>query len=109
MAEQKRIDFLNAFMTVWEVHKSGEPSERLIDAYWAVLEKYDIDEIQAAFSYALGSLQWFPKPATLGSDFYSPQLMNILPAFIYSLRLIFRLSTEDSMKVNFFYEKSDYL
>ena len=65
MAKQKRIDFLNAFMSVWEVHKSNEPSERLIDAYWSVLEKYEIDQINAAFSFALSSMQWFPKPVEL--------------------------------------------
>ena len=57
--------FLAAFMSVWSIHKSGEPSEIVLNAYIKSLEEYDIDEIEQAFGYAISDLQWFPKPVEL--------------------------------------------
>ena len=52
-------------MSVWSIHKSGEPSEIILNAYIKSLEKYEIEQIETAFGYALTSLQWFPKPVEL--------------------------------------------
>ena len=66
MAEKTRdARFLNAFMSVWSIHKSGEPSEMILSAYKKSLSEYDIENIEQAFGYALNDLQWFPKPVEL--------------------------------------------
>ena len=65
--ETKRQDerFIAAFMSAWSIHKTGEPSELILNAYSKSLEKFSIDEIESAFSYAISDLQWFPKPVEL--------------------------------------------
>ena len=62
-AEEER--FIAAFMSVWAFHKSGEPSDLIINAYNKSLDGYSIEEVEAAFSYAIADLKWFPKPAEL--------------------------------------------
>lgn len=66
MAKQSRdARFLNAFMTVWSIHKNVEPSEMLLSAYKRALSEYGIEQIEQAFGYAINDLQWFPKPVEL--------------------------------------------
>lgn len=57
--------FVTAFMTVWSIHKSGEPAKMILTAYKKALSEYDIEDIESAFAYALNELQWFPKPVEL--------------------------------------------
>ena len=63
MADKKK--FIDAFISTWEVHKSGEPTEIILDAYWDSLKKYSNEKISAAFAYAVRGMQWFPKPVEL--------------------------------------------
>jgi len=57
--------YLNAFMSVWSIHKTVEPTQVVLDSYWKALEDFNIDQVEQSFGYALKSLQWFPKPVEL--------------------------------------------
>jgi len=64
--DAKKLEaFVDAFISTWAIHKQGEPSQMIIDTYYNVLEKYSVEQIIAAFSYAVSELQWFPKPVEL--------------------------------------------
>lgn len=65
MAQKTDIRFLNAFMSVWSVHKTGEPTEMVLSAYKKSLSDYSIEQIEQSFGYAINELQWFPKPVEL--------------------------------------------
>jgi len=65
MAEKKRVVFLNAFMTVWTIHKTDKPGSNLIDAYWNIMKTYDLGQIETAFGRAMTELKFFPKPSEL--------------------------------------------
>ena len=66
MDKQKDSEkFLNAFMSVWSVHKTTDPQEIVLDAYWDVLSEFDIKDVEKAFGYALTKLKFFPKPYEL--------------------------------------------
>ena len=60
-----RDRYLNAFMASWTIHKTNEPTDLLIEAYWKALVEYDIEQVEQAFGYAINNLQWFPKPVEL--------------------------------------------
>jgi len=66
MAERSRdARFLNAFMSVWSIHKTNEPDKIILSSYKKALEFWEIEQIESAFGYALTSLKFFPKPAEL--------------------------------------------
>ena len=67
MDKEKTRDeqFLNAFMSCWEVFKSVEPSEIILSAYDKAIERFSIEDIEMAFGNAIGNLKWFPKPVEL--------------------------------------------
>lgn len=70
--------FVNAFLTAWEVLKSDSsppPSDTTIDVYYETLRPYQIEDIEKAFSAALGMLRWFPKPVEL-KDFIKASNSN---------------------------------
>lgn len=64
-AKTRDARFLGAFMTVWSVHKTGDPSELILTAYSKALSEYDIEQVEDAFGYAMMKLKWFPKPVEL--------------------------------------------
>jgi hypothetical protein len=63
--EERDKRYLAAFLTCWEVFNKGDPSNTIIDTYEMALEKFSIEEIEKAFSNAIGNLRWFPKPVEL--------------------------------------------
>jgi hypothetical protein len=67
MATEARRDerFLDAFMSCWEIHKDHEPTELTLTMYKKSMERFSIEQIEAAFWNALNSLKWFPKPVEL--------------------------------------------
>jgi hypothetical protein len=57
--------FIAAFCTCWELFKDNVPSKMVINAYSKALEAYTIEQIEAAFSNAIGKSSWMPKPVEL--------------------------------------------
>ena len=64
-ARSRDARFLNAFMSVWSIHKTDEPEKIILTSYKKALQPYEIEQIESAFGYALTSLKFFPKPAEL--------------------------------------------
>jgi len=85
-AEEKR--FISAFMTTWAIHKTGQPSDLVIDAYNKALSEYDIEKIERAFGYAIKSLKWFPKPADLIESINAKSKISIEAAAQQQWRII---------------------
>jgi len=66
-AKKDEPRYLNAFMSVWSIHKTGEPMQIILDSYWKSLQDFSIDQVEKSFGYALKNMQWFPKPVELRS------------------------------------------
>jgi len=64
-AAKRDARFLEAFMTVWEVHKKDPPTDSLKAIYIDNMVEFSIKQIEYAFKMALDNLNWFPKPAEL--------------------------------------------
>jgi hypothetical protein len=69
MAEKENAKygcFVAAFLGTWATHQSGrEPNEFMIEAYWRALAAFSAEQIETAFSRAIGQLRFFPKPVEL--------------------------------------------
>jgi hypothetical protein len=95
MANQKRIAFLSAFMTVWAIHKSGKPGSNLIDAYWSIMKTYDSQQIEMAFGRAMTELKFFPKPSELIGFLKEPKEPKELKAQSHAGYLVNAVSGKD--------------
>jgi len=64
MVEKDKRQFISAFGALCEIF-GKEPTEILIEGYFRALNRFQIEEIEAAISQAICTCQFFPRPVEL--------------------------------------------